>query len=346
VIRSVPNNYLGFETLLGQNTALKPHTNQEFVAIDQGFRRPCVDTPYVMSNPLGPLTTRELLARTVRIYGQHMFLFIGISALPYLCWLVIFSCFRAALPSFAEHFGNAVIAGAVWIHRHLPFIPFGIVKNTFIALSLICVTLYGIVPLLLKVLAGGIATAATSIGITDIYLDRKATVIGCLLRLEGKLRKVLYAVAAICVTTGAGLILLLIPGIYWACRDGLAVPAVVLEEIKGSQARARSAALTKGSVGRILLIYVVFALLEYAIRLALGFVLYFTQPIAGKFAGIPQPDVWVWTVIVLTITTPFIAIALTLAYYDQRVRLEGFNLETVSGTQQAPPVPNSIGVTP
>jgi len=237
-----------------------------------------------------------------------------------------------------------MIEGAKWVHRHFPLIPFRVVKNTFVALSLICTTLYGIVPLLLKVMTGGIVTAATSIGITDIYLDRKATVIGCFLRLEGKLRRVLYACAALCVTTGVGLILLIIPGIYWACRDSLAVPAVALEDIKGSQARARSAALTKGFVGRVLLIYLVFALLEYAIRFALGFALYLVQPIAGKFTGIPQPDVWVWTAILLTITTPFIAIALTLAYYDQRVRLEAFDLETMSGTQKASPATNSMSV--
>ena len=127
----------------------------------------------------------------------------------------------------------------------------------------------------------------------------------------------------------------------------MAVPAVVLEDIKGRQARARSAALTRGFVGRVFLIYLFFALLECAIRLAVGFISNVVYPIAGKYAGILQPDTWVWMAAGLIITTPFISIALTLAYYDQRVRLEAFNLEAMmSGAKQASSVPNAMAVAP
>jgi hypothetical protein len=276
-----------------------------------------------------------------------MILFLGISALPYLCWVVINFCLLAGVPSFSNLLGNALIDGGIWVRRHFPFIPPGVVTKTVVALAVICPALYGIIPLLLKVLAGAIVTAATSIGLSDIYLSRQSTVMGCFSRLKGRVGKVIYACAALCVTTGAGLILLIIPGIYWACRDGLAVPAVALEDIKGRQARARSAALTKGFLGRVFLIYICFALLEFAIRLAVRFVSEVIYPMAGKFAGILQPDTWVWMAAGLTITTPFIAIALTLAYYDQRVRLEAFNLDTMmSGAQQASPVSKAMGVTP
>ena len=208
-----PITILGFETLVGQNTAVNLHRNQELFRAMDGEFRARGDTTFFMSNPLGPLTTRELLDRTIRIYGQHIFLFIGISALPYLCWVVINFCWLAGYPSFDNLLANAVIDGAIWVRRHLPFIPQVVVKWSFAILTMICATLYGIVPLLLKVLAGAIVTAATSIGISDFYLNRQTTVMGCFSRLKGRVGKVIYACAALCVTTGAGLILLIIPGI-------------------------------------------------------------------------------------------------------------------------------------
>jgi hypothetical protein len=257
---------------------------------------------------------------------------------------VINFCWLAAYPYFNNLLVDAVINAVLWVARHLPFLPLGFVKWSFATLTMICATLFGEIPLLLKVLAGAIVTAATSIGISDIYLNRQTTVLECYSRLKGRVGRVIYACAALCVTTGAGLILLIIPGIYWACRDGLAVPAVALEDIKGSQARARSATLTRGFVGRVFLIYLSFALLEYAIRLVLYWVSYVIHPVAGKFAGILQPDTWVWMAAALAVTTPLISIALTLAYYDQRVRLETFSVDSISGTQQSSPVPNSMGV--
>jgi hypothetical protein len=302
-----------------------------------------------MSSLVRPITTRELLDRTAQIYRQNFILFVCISALPYLCWLVVPLCYTAAIPAFSRVLLDAVIEGAKWVHRNYPSIPFGVVEFLVKAQVFICVTLYGIIPLLLKLVAGAVATAATSVGVSDIYFGRKTTVMECFSRLRGKFGNVLYAFAAVCVRTLAGLILLIIPGIYWAARDGLAVTAAALEDIKGSQACARSAALTKDSVGRVVTIYFLFALLQYAIRVTLGLVLYLLRPIAGKVAGMLGSDAsgWVWTVAVLAISTPFISIALTLAYYDQRVRLEAFNIETmISGEQQASSVPNALNVAP
>ena len=301
-----------------------------------------------MSTLLRPLTTRELLDRTAQIYGQNLILFLGISALPYLCCLVVNLCFSAGIPAFSEVLFTAIIAGAKWFHSNFPFVPAEVVKGSFSTLGVVLATLYGIIPLLLKLLAGAVIAAATSIGVSDIYFDRQTTVMGCYSRLRGKFGIVLYAFAALCVRTLAGLILLIIPGVYWSARDGLAIPAAALEDIKGSQACSRSAALTKGSVARVFTIYFVFALLYYAVRVALWLALYLARPIAGKIAGMlwSHTFLWVWTAAVLTITTPFISIALALAYYDQRVRLEAFDLEAMkNGEQQASFTPNTLGVT-
>jgi hypothetical protein len=281
------------------------------------------------------------------VYGQNLILFMGISALPYLCCLVANLSFSAGIPTFSNLLANAIIAGAKWVHCNFPSVPAGVLKNSFAALEVILVTLFGIIPLFLKLLSGAVIAAATSIGVSDIYFGRKTTVIGCFSRLRGRFGKIIHAFAALCVRTLAGLILFIIPGIYWFARDGLAISAAALEDIEGSEACSRSAALTKDSVGRILTIYFTFAFLHFAVRVALGLVLYLIRPIAGKAAGMLASSAigWVWTAGVLTITTPFIAIALALAYYDQRVRLEASELEgMMNGAQQASSVPDMLGV--
>ena len=111
-------------------------------------------------------------------------------------------------------------------------------------------------------------------------------------------------------------------------RYALAIPACVVEEIKARAALRRSIDLSRGSRGRIF----VLALLIVAIQLALVGI---TQAlfIAMAFKNHLVLPVWarVAQQIVAFLTNSFIgpvyATGLTLFYYDQRVRKEGFDIE-------------------
>jgi cation transport ATPase len=123
-----------------------------------------------------------------------------------------------------------------------------------------------------------------------------------------------------------GCILLIIPGIYWAGLYGLAVPAVVLENITASDALSRSSTLAKGSVGRVIVVYFLAAVFAIIMSLVLEAILS-AGGLAFRHNGAAKAA---WNQVISTMTTilfgPISAIAITLVYYDQRIRREAFDI--------------------
>ena len=121
----------------------------------------------------------------------------------------------------------------------------------------------------------------------------------------------------------------LVYGTWMSLRYSLSVPAAVVEDLPARQAIKRSVELSNGSRGRIF----VLGLLVYAVRLLLG--LLFGFPIlalAIKHPGQPLPMGWmtlqqVGEFLINALIGPIYAIGLTLFYYDQRIRKEGFDIE-------------------
>jgi hypothetical protein len=121
----------------------------------------------------------------------------------------------------------------------------------------------------------------------------------------------------------------LVYGILMSLRYSLAVPACVVEELPAREAIKRSIQLSKGSRGRIF----VLGLLVYVVRLVLGIVLGLPFILfAFKQHGHPIP-IWmlaaqqIASFLVNTLIGPIYSTGLTLFYYDQRVRKEGFDIE-------------------
>jgi hypothetical protein len=124
-------------------------------------------------------------------------------------------------------------------------------------------------------------------------------------------------------------LLALIYGLLMSLRYSLSMPACVVEELTATQSIKRSIQLSKGARGRIF----VLGLLVYAVRLLLGILLGFPFiALAFKHPGQPIPLGWltlqqVAAFVVNTLIGPIYATGLTLFYYDQRVRNEGFDIE-------------------
>jgi hypothetical protein len=155
---------------------------------------------------------------------------------------------------------------------------------------------------------------------------------------------------AILVLVGIfGLVLLLIPaGIYaiWmALRYSLAVPASVVEDLKGRQALRRSVELTQGSRGRIFVLGLLIAVIQIGL---VGFTQVFFIVMAIKQHG--ELPAWAQVVqqIIGFFTNSFIgpmyATGFALFYYDQRIRKEGFDIEwmmQVAGMTTPAPEPHA-----
>ena len=116
--------------------------------------------------------------------------------------------------------------------------------------------------------------------------------------------------------------------IWMALRYSLAVPACVVESMKARNAIRRSVELSKGSRGRIFLL----GLLVFVIELGLvGLSQFFIFILAFKHHGHVGPVAQAISQVIAFFTNTFLgpiyATGLTLFYYDQRVRKEGFDIE-------------------
>jgi hypothetical protein len=142
--------------------------------------------------------------------------------------------------------------------------------------------------------------------------------------------------AAVVFGCVSGIFLLLcIPAIIYAIvmalRYSLAVPASVVEDLKAWKAIKRSVELSRGSLGRIF----VLGLLISIIQLGLVLITQMFFLVAAFKAAQHQATLPLWMQaaeqVIGFFTNSFIgpmyATGLTLFYYDQRIRKEGFDIE-------------------
>jgi hypothetical protein len=138
--------------------------------------------------------------------------------------------------------------------------------------------------------------------------------------------------------------------ILMSLRYSLAMPVCVVEGMGAGAAIKRSIELSKGARGRIF----VMGLLVYAIRLLLASLLGLPVFIyAMKHLGSPLPlyllaIAQVAGFLVNTFIGPLYSTGLTLFYYDQRVRKEGFDIEWMmqaAGLSPQAALPETGGIT-
>jgi len=123
----------------------------------------------------------------------------------------------------------------------------------------------------------------------------------------------------------------------------LTIPVTVLEGGGLNASTSRSKALTKGSRGRIFVIYFLMLVLTLIVAFVMQFVLLLPLGVIMGAIGVhdraaagamSQTLQAVGGFISTSLVGPLITIALTLIYYDQRVRKEGFDLQLMMATLQ------------
>lgn len=245
-----------------------------------------------MARTLRPLSLGQILDETFNIYRNNFVLFITISAIPNLIVLVL-------------KFGLG------WT-----------IANNSIVLGIVG----AIATLLAYVFASALVTAATTIGVSDIYLETPTTASACFARVSDRVPRVLLVSFLFGLAVGVGFLLLVIPGFYVAGLYGLAVPALVLEDIGAFDSLRRSSTLAKGSVGRVIVVFILTTILVAILSGTLNVVasLFGDAVFQHRYAR------QAWKEVFSTISTilfgPVTAIALTLIYYDQRIRREAFDI--------------------
>jgi hypothetical protein len=299
-----------------------------------------------MESNLRPLTLGEILDRTAQLYRENFLLFAGIFAV-YSGVLLVLGLLQiglsvwlngsASLLSTKLILGGAslfeallafLIAGATvaatsravaWVHLGEPATIRGAYQSTLPRLGRylwlnIIITFFICAPLLVIAVLCGVLIAL----VPGIFTGQHAPVNP----------QTIMAFAALGLAA-----LLIIPwavyAILMSLRYSLAIPACVVENLKARASIRRSIELAKGSWGRIFLL----ALLVGVIKLGLvGLTQFFVFVAAFKHPGqLPGPGVQALSQVIGFFTNTFLgpiwAAGITLFYYDQRIRKEGYDIE-------------------
>lgn len=182
-----------------------------------------------------------------------------------------------------------------------------------------------------------IATAATVYIVSESYLGRPLGAREALHRATPHLGRIIICSILLALVVGLGFLLFIIPGIVLACGLLLAFPALVLEPAATpTGALARSWALTRGSRLRMFGIILTLIVLFYIPLVSLGALAALLWPGTDPMAGTgPAGLVTVALAgVVQMLLYPLFYCVLTVAYYDLRVRKEGFDLEVLASTLQ------------
>jgi len=276
---------------------------------------------------LRPLSLGEILDRTFTLYKNNFVLFAGISMIPQLLVLAfqMFQVFIMKMPKMpvpphapqvlsqwqATGDGLAGLLSGLWLAVVLGIVG-GIVYWAALLLS----------------------NGATVLAVSELYLGRAITVGESLRRVRGSLLSLFVLGLLSGLATVAGFLLLIVPGIYIACRLAVSVPATVIEDLNGPDAMSRSFDLTQNFAGRAFVIYLLYVVLLYS---AVGLL---QMPfIVGLVIARNDPGMLrFWTALMQiggfaarVLVTPVVTIATALFYYDLRVRKEAFDLQIMMG---------------
>jgi len=255
---------------------------------------------------LRPLSIGELLDRTFLFYRRNFLVFVGIAALP---GLLGFGYQLAGVSLRHDVASNVTAAGVVF------------------ALAWMIASMF--VYLLTTTLAHG----ATVVAVSQMELDRQTSVAAAFSAIRGRLGRLVLISLNVGIRVGLGFICLIVPGILLALKYAVTIPAAVVEDTGVSESLARSAHLTKGHRGRVLLILFLLVILIF-----IGSMLWQVPTMAilafasGTVRTAQMPG---WAQVILqfgqfvtqAVLGPIMTIGLTLVYYDERVRKEAFDLE-------------------
>jgi hypothetical protein len=291
-----------------------------------------------MSEPLRPMSTGELLDRTITLYRHNFPLFVAIGMVGPAAGVVfqVFIVGMRVLPATARsphvnvavaRFGLGMLVGwAIW-------------------------------------LAGlAVSHAVTVRAVAAVHLDHNISIAGAYRSLVGHFGRVLGIFFLVVLICGAAAVLVMIAEAIltaivfmgalkesprWASISGvamamvaiaafivvyvryaLAIQACVVEDLGVRASLKRSASLSKGSRWRIGVIYVVFFMVSWAVGSGLNYL--------ARRAGVLLPNRITAVILIYassfvggSITAPLSTIAISLAYYDERVRREAFDLQVM-----------------
>jgi hypothetical protein len=270
------------------------------------------------------MTVGMILDRSFRLYAQNFSLMFGITAVFNLPLIVL-----SALPLFTASTGR-----------------------TFQAIA---VSLGGLVSLIALLIIQPLVTGAVTKAVSDKYIGNPATAAASLKEAWGCVGTLLLTQFVAGLVVILGLMLLVVPGILWMLSYSLIAPVVIIEAtgrgqrhvysltgqstvpvvMERSEIRRRSWDLVKGNRGRIFIILAVIFVLSMLLSAGGGSV---TSMFFEATSSTARAIRAIFSDVIQIVVSPLQTIAITLMYYDLRIRKEGFDLEMLSQAIGGPTV--------
>ncbi|MGH7628778.1 MAG: hypothetical protein ACREOF_05210 [Gemmatimonadales bacterium] len=199
--------------------------------------------------------------------------------------------------------------------------------------------LAGMSMLLLMVL-NSVATAATVFVVSEGYLGREVGAGDALQLAAPFVVRLIIAQILLFLLAFFGTLLFIIPGIIVMVGMALSAPAIVVENLPSStDGLGRSWALTRGARWKMVGIFIPLFLLLVIPMIAITFLVGAVAAIVGLDPAGGSASVGVlgaaFAGLVQVLVYPLFNCALTIAYYDQRIRKEGFDLELLASRLRA-----------
>ncbi|MGE0439450.1 MAG: YciC family protein [Gemmatimonadales bacterium] len=179
--------------------------------------------------------------------------------------------------------------------------------------------------------------ASTKI-VADAYLGREVQAAAAIGWVVPHLGKIIVLSMVSTLIVGIGFLLLVIPGIVIGTGVAVSACALVVEGLSPIDSLNRSWNLTKGHRWKVFGTLLVALLLVYMV----SFVAVFIGGVAGLVLGLGSSSVTTGVLVIAAVSAvlsvlvyPFIYSAVTVLYYDLRVRKEGFDLEILESQLEA-----------
>lgn len=327
-----------------------------------------------MEPDLRPLSLSEILDRTAQMYRARFLAYLGIAAVPS-ATLLAFAALAFLLLGWAG--SSAAAADPANLQAKMMVAGLGIVLLALVALPIWVVTS----SLGWAALSHAAARAVLGgpFGIRDQYRavwPRTWRYIGLVLLLGVLLvalpMTVLIAGSVIIGITAAagaqGPESFAATGIFFvvfaaACclsfwlllRFALVFPAAVVEELSPVRALKRATALSRGTRGRIFVLFLLGAALSWILALSVFVPLVILLALVPGLRGPQHADllgrifIFSWyglSFALQAVVRPVYGIALALFYFDQRIRNEGFDIEWRMRSAGLEPAPSESALAP
>lgn len=166
-----------------------------------------------------------------------------------------------------------------------------------------------------------VASAACTVVASDRYLGRQPEIADSLRRAFRRGWPILATTVFTWVLAGAGLILLIVPGLYFFARFALSPAVALLEDRAVGQSLSRASALSRGRKMHIL----------GALGAAWLIMLAITFTIGALFGllGLTSLSILADAAVGIGIG-PLIPVVVAVLYYDLRIRNEGYDVELLA----------------